>query len=130
MTLDDLTEALRGCNVASFDEVEYALIETNGKASVITKSECSPATCQQLKLQPDENTLPILLICDGKINNENIKLANLSFDDINKILNKNNIKKVKDVLVMTIDNSGKVYLQAKKQKRQVFSIKFSGGNNW
>lgn len=130
MTLDDLTEALRGCNVASFDEVQYALIETNGKASVILKAPNSPVTCQDLKLKPTETTLPILLVSDGKINKENLLLAKINLDYVSNILKKAKIKNLKDVLVMTIDNDGKVYLQAKKQSCQVLNINFKGGENW
>ena len=130
MTLDDLTEALRGCNVASFDEVQYALIETNGKASVILKATNSPVTCQDLKLKPAETTLPILLVSDGKINKENLLLAKINLDYVSNILKKVKIKNLKDVLVMTIDNDGKVYLQAKKQSCQVLNVNFKGGENW
>ena len=130
MTIDDLTEALRGCNVSSFDQVQYALIETNGKASVILKSANSPATCQDLKLTTEETTLPIILVSDGKINKENLQLANIDLDFILNVLKKAKIKDLQSVLVMTIDNSGKIYIQAKKQNCQVINVNFKGGENW
>lgn len=130
MTLDDLSETLRGCNVSSFDEVQYAIIETNGKASVIMKSANSPVTCDDMKLTVDESTLPILLVSDGKINKENLELAKIDIKFIEKIIKKANISNIKNVLVMTIDNSGKVYVQGKNQCCQTLNIKFNGGEEW
>lgn len=130
MTLDDLTEALRGCNVSSFDDVQYAIIETNGKASVIMKADNSPVTCENMKLSVDETTLPLLLISDGKINKENLNLAKIDLPFVENILKKANIDNVKNVLVMTIDNNGKVYLQGKKQGCKTLNVAFNGGGNW
>ena len=34
MTLDDLIELMRGCNVFKIEEIAYAIIETNGNLSI------------------------------------------------------------------------------------------------
>lgn len=130
MSIDDLQEALRGCNVSNFDEVQYAIVETNGKMSVILKKANSPVTNEDMHINAQENTYPIIIIDDGKYNNENIKLTQLSKDYIDELLKKNNIKSYKDVLVLNIDNNGKIYLQTKNDKYQNLEIDFKGGKNW
>ena len=130
MSLDDLQEALRGCNVSNFDEVQYAIIETNGKMSIILKKENTPVTNKDLKIQAEENTFPIILIDDGRINKDNLKTAQIDLNFLNDIIKKQNIKSFKDILVLNIDNNGKIYLQTKKGKNTTFNIEFKGGNNW
>lgn len=46
MDTDDLMEALRGKDVFSPAEVEYAIIETNGGVTVLPKSQTRPLTPQ------------------------------------------------------------------------------------
>ncbi len=130
MSLDDLQEALRGCNVSNFDEVQYAIVETNGKMSIILKKENCPITLKDMKIHSEESALPLILIDDGRINKQNLSLTLLTIDKIKEILNNNNIKSIKQVLVMNIDNNGKIYLQTKNKKGMVINIKFDGGKNW
>ena len=130
MSIDDLQEALRGCNVSNFDEVQYAIIETNGKMSVILKKANSPVTNEDMNIQGTENTFPITLVDDGKYNKENMELAKVDNNFISSILSKQNIKSIKDVLVLNIDNNGKIYLQTKKENCKSIQIDFNGGNNW
>ena len=130
MSLDDLQEALRGCNVSNFDEVQYAIIETNGKMSVIIKSENKPATNKDLKIVTEESTYPIILIDDGRLNKENLQLANVGINFIQQILKKYNIPSYKKVLIMSIDNNGKIYLQTKTGKSQTLYVDFDGGKGW
>ncbi len=43
ITEDDLTESLRGMNIFDMNEVEYAIVETNGKLSALQKEKYQPA---------------------------------------------------------------------------------------
>ena len=130
MSITDLQEALRGCSVANFDEVQYAIIETTGKLSVILKKANSPLTCQDLGLKQKENTFPLILIDDGRVINKNLELSELSLEDINNIIKKHGIKSVKELIIMNIDNNGKIYLQSKKGNATSFIIDYNGGNKW
>ena len=53
-TLDDLLLQLREKDVRSIDEVDYAILETNGKLSVFKKDD------------KDKNVYPLPIILDGK----------------------------------------------------------------
>ena len=128
MTLNDLTEGLRTANCFSFDDVAYAIIETNGNLSVLLKSEVSPVTNQDMKISVDEASLQVILINDGTISKENLKLFNIDENFINNFLKKQNIQNIKDVLVMSANSSGEVYLQCKNQPRQIISTNLKGEN--
>ena len=44
---------------------------------------------------------------------ENLKALNINEKFINKIVNKEKIKDVKEILIMTIDNKGEIFFQEK-----------------
>ncbi len=131
MTLDDLLELLRGCDVVSLSDVAYAIIETNGNLSVIKKSQTEPVTREDMKIETQQNTLPINLIMDGKLMKDNIKIAQVNESLIKECLEKGNIKNIKNVLILTLDANGEVFLQDKTAESCLsFTIDYDGGGKW
>ena len=49
ININDLQEGLRNSGYFNFDDIEYALIETNGKLSVLPKSDKRPIIPRDLK---------------------------------------------------------------------------------
>lgn len=122
LSVDDVFEAIRGCGYFSLEQVQYAIMETNGKMSVLPKSEYSPVTIQDMKLNVEKSSIPINLINEGKVIKENLKIAQIDEVKVMEILKQANIKKVKDVLLLTLDKNGLVYLQKFGQKYQTIQI--------
>lgn len=131
MTLDDMIEALRGCDVFNIEEVQYAIIETNGKMCVIKKAELEPATRQDMKVKITPSALPVNIIMDGKLMKENVSLTGINDAFINECLKKANVNKIKDVLLFTLDNNGNCFIQAKNGKGYItFTMPLEGGGGW
>lgn len=124
LSTDDIFEALRGAGYFNISQVQYAIMETNGKVSVMPKAEYAPLTNGDLKTNADESFLPIVLVSEGKIIKENIELANISQGVIEDIINKNSKgASVKDVLLLTLDRTGEGYLQLKKGEGKTITAK-------
>jgi len=119
MNLDDLQEMLRGCNYYSFDQVQYAIIETNGKMSVIPTANNSPITIEDTDIQKQNPVLPTVVVSHGKVVKDKLIEQNLNLEKLNKLLKQLNIKKIKDVIVLSIDENNKVYYQIKGKKYQI-----------
>lgn len=66
-TLDDLLLQLREKDIRSLDEVEYAILEINGKLSVFKKDD-----------KKDKNVYPLPIIVDGEVQFENLYSINKS----------------------------------------------------
>lgn len=131
MTLDDLMELVRGASVFNLSEIAYAIIETNGNLCVIKKSECEPPTREDFKVKVSQNGLPVNIIMDGKLMKENVAMAQIDDKFIKTCLDKAKIKNQKDVLILTLDNNGEVYIQGKNtEKYYSFQLKFDGGDRW
>lgn len=116
MNLDDLQESLRLCNYYSFEQVQYALIETNGKMSVIPTASSSPATAQDVNANNPPPKLPYLIISDSKIMKDNLDKINFTEQQLQDLLTKLNIKSIKQVIIMNLDEDGKLYYQLKNEK--------------
>ncbi len=118
ISVDDVFEAIRGCGYFSIEQIQYAIMETNGKMSVLPKSEFCPVTVQDMKLDVEKSVIPINIINEGKVIKDNLQIAHIDEIKVKDILSQAQIKKVKDVLIMTIDKNGGVYLQEYGKKYQ------------
>ncbi len=121
ITVDDILESMRGLGYFSLEQVEYAIMETNGKLSVMPKAEESAVVNKTIDAKVEPNVIPINLVSEGKLMKKNLPVAKV---DENFVLDfvkqKTGKSKLKDVLVMTIDKNGQVFLQLKQGEKQIF----------
>lgn len=122
LTIDDIFEGIRGQGYFSIEEVQYAIIETTGKISVLPKADFSPVTNGDLKNKVEEPFIPINLVCEGQLMEDNLSVAKVDKKFIVSFLQKKKGKnaKLKNVLLFTIDKNGKVFLQMKGGNMEVF----------
>ena len=113
VTVADLMEVLRIQNVFHIDQVAYAILETNGKLSVLLKPENQPATALDLDKHPEDTGMPALVINDGVILKEGMRLAGASRETVEQILKSQRLS-CGDVFLMTMDKSGKHYIVKKE----------------
>ncbi len=118
MDVSDLIESLRGTGNYSLDSVHYAIFESNGKLSVLKKENST------------EKDLPVLLISEGKIDKKNYALLKLDENTLNEFLRENEIKRLKDIDILTVSGSGKAYLQLKGQSAKVINMQLSEEAIW
>lgn len=128
MTLDDLMELVRGCDVFNIADISYAILETNGKLCVLLKSCAEPATREDMKIKTDKNYIPVNIIMDGKVMKENVESMGIDDKFIQTYMKKANIKSEKEVLLMTLDKNGEIFIQGKSAKEYFcFSSSAGGG---
>lgn len=76
MNINELQNLLRIKDVFSVREVEYAILEPNGSLTVLRKPEFDTPTLKDLNLPLNSKSLPILLVSDGIIlNNDLLKIG-------------------------------------------------------
>ena len=113
INIDDLIEMIRQNGYFSFEQILYAIIETNGKMSVIPTTKNSPITAQDLEISKQEANLPSIIINDGKIMKSQMKEQKLDIKKLNKIIKHLKINSIKDIIVLSLDEKGKIYCQKK-----------------
>ncbi|MCL2313481.1 MAG: DUF421 domain-containing protein [Firmicutes bacterium] len=114
MSIDDLYGQLRQMNVFSIEDVAFAVMETNGKLSVLKKSEKQPPDASTLGITVPETTLDFVVITDGEINDFSLSLCKLNRDWLDGILQGKNIN-IDEIFIMTA-NKDKKFNIIKKEK--------------
>ena len=124
LSTDDIFAALRECGYFNISQVQYAIMETNGKVSVMPKAEFAPTTNSDMQIKVDETFIPIVLISEGKIMKENASIAGLSEDEIKKIISQSGFNySIKKILIMTVDQAGNGYIQLMENEGKTFQTK-------
>ncbi|URZ01758.1 DUF421 domain-containing protein [Clostridium felsineum] len=111
VNINDLMEELRLKDYFNVEDIEYAILETSGQISLIPKTHLTNATKQDLSLKVKQESVPVTIILDGKVNIANIKYLNKDAEWLMKELKKNNINSPKDVFLGLIDSKGQFYYQ-------------------
>lgn len=116
-TVNELTSLLREKNIFNVSDVEFALIETDGKLSVLPKSQKQPLTPSDMNIPTSYKGLTRDIIIDGKVLDENLKDAHLDEQWLMTQLNQQKINSVEDVFYAGLDTAGNLYVSL-KQKRE------------
>lgn len=117
ISADELISELRQKGVTDIGEVEYAILEQNGKISVIPKAPYKPPTVSDLNIEAKENGISHIVVCEGKINKNSLHVLSLSRKDIEEKLSSAGVP-LADVYIMTIDDAGEVQIIRKESKNQ------------
>ena len=130
MTFNDLMEGIRTAGYFNLEELLYVILQTNGSMTVVNRAEYTPITAEDMKIEKQQASLPIIIVNKGKINKENLTLAQIDEKFIIDNVKKVGINKIKDILILTIDNYGKIYVQPLSGKFQTIETKYSKGDRW
>ncbi|PKK95966.1 MAG: hypothetical protein CVV59_00965 [Tenericutes bacterium HGW-Tenericutes-4] len=127
MNINELQEALRGAGYFTFKEVAYAIIETNGKLSVLPKSMYRPTTPADFNKTVEPSSIDMTLMIDGTLLKNNMKQCNVSEKFVVQYLKKAGIKRKKDCLLVSINNNGLLYIQPKYAPYKTYEVSYKGG---
>ena len=116
-TVDELMEELRMQGITDLTTVKYAILETNGQISVLTRAEERPVTAGQMGLRPKEGGLPVVIINDGRVLTHNLRGRGLDDAWLDKQLKAHHVRCSSDVFLLTVDEQNQVYLAEKEWKR-------------
>ncbi len=105
-TLDELLEELRSNGIFSIDGVKYAVLENSGHLSVLAKSQ--PPTAKQLGVSVEPETLPTVLINDGRVLSRNLRACGRDTAWLQKVLRERHVSSPEQVFLLTLDERGKV----------------------
>lgn len=114
LSVDDLMTALRGGDVFDLSDVQYAIVETTGSFSVMKKQTSDTPNRDDMKIKAQCSDPPMLVVSDGVMLENALDSLNMKRAAVDGILKKSG-KKMEDVLIMTADKSGKVYIAWKSE---------------
>jgi uncharacterized membrane protein YcaP (DUF421 family) len=111
---EELIGELRQSGISDIQEVRYAILEQNGKISVIPKSSEKPVTPKQMGINITDNGIDHVVINNGRINAHALTVLGMTNANIENILNSKKLSK-KEVYLMLIDDSGNIKIFNKEK---------------
>ncbi len=115
ISLEELMCELRGANCTNPTQVEYAILEKNGKLTVIPKARFSPPTADMFDMEPQESGMLHLLVIDGKICPNNLEKSGKSRAWLDKKL-KELKKPMESIYLLGVDDSDQLLYIRKDSK--------------
>lgn len=110
MNIDDIMEALRGSGYFNPEEVEYAILETNGSLTVMPKAQYKPICAQDVGVSLPKANIPVTVIMEGEFLGDNLaKLEGVTKERMLTFLDRLDIKQ-SQVLVLLVAGQN-VFLQ-------------------
>lgn len=112
--VSDLLEELRLLGVFDLAQVEFAVLETKGRISVLLKSQHQPVTPKDMNIPTEYQGITTELIYDGIIVDSNLDQVHLDRKWLKKELRKKGIHDPREVFLATLDTSGNLYVDTYK----------------
>ena len=107
VTLDELTGHLREKDVLDLGSVQYAILETNGNLSVFPYPKERPATAKEAGIQARKQYIPLTVISDGVLLEENLNLAGKDRRWLDRVLQQHSAT-VGSTWLLTVDGADHV----------------------
>lgn len=112
VTVDELLQHLREKEIVDLSSVQYAILEVDGQISAIVHPKHQPPTAMDAHVEVDAAELPVTLVSDGKIIEERLRPPR------DRAWLERELKRlgcgVEDVFLLTVTQSGKIYLSKKE----------------
>lgn len=117
-TVDELLEELRKQGVVDLTTVQFAILETSGQLSVLLYPEHQPLSVGTFRnRKADDPGLPIILISDGHLMENNLRRMELDQKWLQRKLEEQQIRSIKEVFLLTIDKQHKLYFLKKEPRK-------------
>ncbi len=111
--LDDLFEEIRSAGYADLSLVDFMMLETNGKVSIIPKSASAPVTASDLGVDASQEKCATILVADGRMRKKELEKLQKTEKWVYQTLKKHKIDHIKDCLIFTVDEDENVFIQKK-----------------
>lgn len=103
--ISDLMEELRICGCYNIADVEMAVLETNGKLSVLKKED-----------DTEKKGIPFIIVSDGSFNAGELKRGGISKKYALDKIKSMGIENEKNIFIASMDASGELFVQLKTEK--------------
>ena len=111
---EELISELRQNGISNISEADYAIMEKDGKVTVLPKPQYRPLTAKDLGITVSDDGLSHIIISNGVINRHGLSVIQKDIKWLEAILRCDKLS-VKDVFLMTATDSGKIFMVPKEK---------------
>ncbi len=117
MDLNDLMEAIRTAGILDPSEVGTIVLEPGGQVNVFPKADFRSVSPDDMKLCVPKEGLPLPLVMDGVIQQDNLIRAGLDAEWLRKTARSMGYPDLSQVLFLCLNTKGEMLVQGKSQIR-------------
>lgn len=122
MDVNDLLEQTRIGGFFDVSEIENAIVEANGKLSIMPKSENAPLTPKDLGTKVDKKDLVANVIIDSQIITQSLENMHKDKEWLEKELKIKGYRDLKKIILATLDINEKLTIYEKNNKLPINKI--------
>ena len=112
VSLEELMSELRQKDIPDLDQVQYAIMESSGKISVLKKASDTPPTAAQLGMQTNECGMMRTVFCDGVYADSTLRAMGRDRNWVDKQIKQRNMT-LNEVFFMLADDADNIRIQPK-----------------
>ena len=120
--INDLLEQCRTNGYFDLTEIEYAIMEANGRLSIMPKAEYKPLTPKDSKTKVQKQVLLGNVLIDGNIMLNNLKIMGKTKEWLVKELKVKGYQNYENIILATLDNNDKITVYEKNNAIKVNDI--------
>lgn len=113
VTLEELLGKLREKDILDLSQVQYAVLETDGEVSVFPYARFQPPCARDLGVQARENAMPMVVVEDGRMLEENLVKSGKTQEWVLETLAGQGAS-LQSTLILTVDATGKTLFIGKE----------------
>ena len=119
LDINDVLTLARSQGYFNLADIEYAIMENNGKVSFLQKAPSRPATCADMNIMTQPDSLVCNVIIDGKLMPQNLRHSGKDNIWLDKQLHAQGYNNYKDIMLATVDgnNNLSVYKSIDKENK-------------
>lgn len=118
VSIDELFAEIRLHGYKDISEIDYIILEQNGKLSVIPTPESATVTVSDLKINGNQNGVGHCVIVEGFIDKNELKALGKNKNWLYGRLEERGISSPNEVLFFIVDDSGNENFRLKNQNKQ------------
>lgn len=116
ITVDELLSEVRQQGYRDIREIEYAILEENGKFSLLPRVENEPPTRADVGMAVNETGCAFPLVADGVIDRDVLRHAGRDEAWLREVCRREGVTP-EDLFLMTVDDTGAVSLTRREEKK-------------
>ena len=113
--VNELLGELRLKDVSDISDVDYAILEQNGKLSVFLKQDKQALCAKDLSIEKKGDGIAHAIVIDGEINESNLKFADKNVKWLMSYLSEKKLK-LSEIFLMSINDSNNITIIKKEEK--------------
>ncbi len=114
LEVDELLSEVRQKGIASLEDVEYAILEENGKISLFPKAGRGSLTYDEMQNGAQGSGIAHSIIIDGEIQPEQLAVAGKNENWLRGVLKQKRMR-LAEIFLLTVDDEGEIYIIRKER---------------